>query len=289
MDIVELKNNIENKTLDNSFMIWQVIDDSSRIITKQYINEISKFKNFEIKSIDDLNEIPDESFIEDNNLYILNTLEYNKPESHSNTIVICEKTKDKRAIKFPKLENWQVIDYVLSFAIGLTKQDLEYFIEAYDGNYWRFISDFEKISSFNPKQQKLILDEMLGEGQFDTISNYKIWDLSNAIIKRDPKLAKNILKVIEYIDVEPLGLAKVLYNNFKTIVSIQTNPKITANDLGISDKQYWVIKKYNCGFYSNEQLIQILKLLTNIEYMFKYGEIPINNLIDYMTCKILGV
>ena len=65
-------------------------------------------------------------------------------------------------------------------------------------------------------------------------------------------------------------------NNFKTIASIQTNRNVTANDLDISDKQFYVIKKFNCGFYTNDQLINILKLLTNVEYLFKYGEISIS-------------
>lgn len=288
MDIKELKNNIETNKLDDSFLIWLLSDDSSSIISQQYIHEISKNKNLEIKCIESINDIPDESFIIDNNLYVLKVEEWDKPESHNNCIVICNKTKDKRAIKFPKLETWQVIDYELSKLPGLTKQDLEFFIKPYENNYWRFINDMSKISIFKKEDQRLILDQMLGDGQFDSISDYKIWDLSNAIIKKDINSIKNILKVIDYIDVEPLGLAKVLYNNFKTIISIQTNPKITYKDLGISDKQFFVIKKYNCGYYSNSKLISILNLLTNIEYLFKYGELSISNLIDYMICRIVG-
>ena len=288
MDIKELKNNIETNKLDDSFMIWLLDDSSSSIISNQYIHEIAKNKNLEVKCIDSINDIPDESFIIDNNLYILKVEEWNKPDEHNNCIVICFKTKDKRAIKIPKLESWHVIDFELAKLQGLTKQDIEFFIKPYEDNYWRFMNDMYKIAIFKKEDQRLVLDQMLGDGQFDSITDYKIWDLSNAIIKRDIGLIKNILKVIDYIDIEPLGLAKVLYNNFKTIASIQANPKVTSKDLGISDKQFFVIKKYNCGFYSNQELIYILNLLTNIEYLFKYEELSISNLIDYMICRIVG-
>ena len=71
MEIKELKKIIENKTIDNSFKLFLELDESSRIISNQYINEISKILNLEIKYIDSIKDIPDSSFIEDNNLYVI--------------------------------------------------------------------------------------------------------------------------------------------------------------------------------------------------------------------------
>ena len=56
----------------------------------------------------------------------------------------------------------------------------------------------------------------------------------------------------------------------------------------MSDKQFFVVKKYNCGYYNRDQLVKIMEVLTNIEYMFKYEELPISMLIDYVVCNILG-
>lgn len=289
MDIKGLKDKIENNKWDNDFMIWVIEDESSEIIANQYIDLICKNNNLTVKIIESINEIPDESFISDDNLYIIKTDKWELNDIHDNCIIICNKTKDKQAIKFPKLEDWQVIDFAINKVKGIEKSELENLISIYSGNYFRFLNDIDKLSIFDKSQQKLVLNQMMDDGQFSTLTNYKVWDLSNAILKKDKRLIKEVLKVIDYIDAEPLGVAKILYNNFKSILSIQINPRVTANELGISDKQLFVIKKYNCGFYTNEQLIEIMKMLTNIESLFKYGELPLDNLIDYMICKIIGV
>lgn len=289
MDIKELKEKLEKNDLEglNSFVFVKT-DDTSDLIIDQYVTRISKILGLNKKIIEDLNEIPDDSFIIDDNLYILITDKW-KLQNKDNCIIICKSTNDKEAIKIPSLEDWQVVDYAIPKVKGMNKQDIENLIKKYSKNYLRFINDIDKISIFNEGSQNLVYHKIVEDGMFDQISNLTIWDLSNAIIKKDTKTIVEVLKVIDYIDVEPLGLAKVLYNNFRTITSIQTNARVTAKDVGMSDKQFYVIKKYNCGFYSNDQLVKIMDLLTNIEYLFKYSELPMSSLIDYMICKILGV
>jgi hypothetical protein len=56
-------------------------------------------------------------------LYILKTDKWESDETHDNCIIICNKCKE--GIKIPKLQEWQVIDYVLSKVKGLDKQDVE--------------------------------------------------------------------------------------------------------------------------------------------------------------------
>ena len=289
MDIKELKEKLEKNDLEglNSFVFVKT-DDTSDLIIDQYVTRISKILGLNKKIIEDLNEIPDDSFIIDDNLYIL-TIDKWKLQNKDNCIIICKSTNDKEAIKIPSLEDWQVVDYAIPKVKGMNKQDIENLVKKYSKNYLRFINDIDKISIFNEGSQNLVYHKMVEDGMFDQISNLTIWDLSNAIIKKDTKTIVEVLKVIDYIDVEPLGLAKVLYNNFRTITSIQTNARVTAKDVGMSDKQFYVIKKYNCGFYSNDQLVKIMDLLTNVEYLFKYSELPMSSLIDYMICKILGV
>lgn len=219
-------------------------------------------------------------------MYILKTDKWESDETHDNCIIICNKCKE--GIKIPKLQEWQVIDYVLSKVKGLDKQDVEWLISLYNGNYFRFINDIEKISIFDIGTQKLIFNQMLNDGQFDDLTSLTIWDFSNSIIKKDMRMLKEVLKVIDYIDISPLGLITTLLNNFRGILNIQLNPKCTAKDVGMSDKQFFVVKKYNCGFYNRDQLVKIMEVLTNVEYMFKYEELPISMLIDYVVCNILG-
>lgn len=286
MDIKELKQLIENKNIDTSFKLFLCKDESSYIIAEQYCNEIAKIFNFNIKYIDSINDIPDNSFIDDLNLYVLKIEEWSIKDAPNKCICICNKTKDDRAIIIPALEEWQVIDFALSKVRGIQKLKLESLIKLYK-NYQTFLNDIEKIAIFEKSIQSIVLDEFIDNEAMYTIPNFKIWDLSNAIIKKDFNTVKEILKNLNSIDVEPLGLAKVLYSNFRSITCIQTNRNVTATDLGVSDKQFYVIKKFNCGFYNNDQLIDILSILTDVEYLFKYCELSLDDLIDYLIVKIM--
>lgn len=283
MNIVELKNKIENKSIDNSFMIWRIADESSKIITDQYIHLISNILKLNICIISSTDEIQEDSFIIDDNLYIMYIDEWNVSYTHDSLIIICNKTKDARAIDIPKLEMWQLVDLVKKDLIGINSETLEQEAQKYS-NVFRFLNDMRMVAIFDKNNQREIFNGLM---YINDNSNYQIWDLSNAIIKKDLDAVRSILKHIDSINIEPLALSKVLYNNFKNILSIQVNPFVTAADLGVSDKQYFVIKKYNCGYYDNESLIDILELLTNIEVLFKYEGVDINYLIDYVLVHIL--
>lgn len=287
MDIKVLKDKIEKESIDDLFMVWQVQEDS--IIVHQYLKLISEFKHLDIKYIENLNEIQDDSFIKDTNLYVIKTKKWDSSETHNNCIVICDETKNKDAIKFPKLADWQIIDYVIPKVEGIPQAMLEELIKQYAGNFHRFISDMEKISIFKKDDQLMIFEDMLKEGCFDTLSDSTVFDLSNALIKRNTKEVQEVLKVRNYIDLTPMHLWTILLNNFKNIIRIQLDPKTTAESLGISDKQFFVIKKYNCGYYSQSQLIKIYKMLCSIENKFKFEELEVNDIIDYVICKIMGV
>lgn len=290
MSIVELKDSIENNTIDlDSTHIWLLNDDSSIIIAEQYIHKICELRQLEVKYIDSFKDIPDASFMEDLNLYVYKTDEIDRVEQHSNCIVLCKSTKIKSAIKIPKLEEWQVIDYACSLVKGINKVELEWLITQYNGNYMKFISDVNKLSCLNENQQMPIYEQMLAEGQFSDHTSLNIWDLTNSIIKRDKEVVKEALKVIDSIDVEPLGLVTTLYRGFKNVIDVQLNPKATAESTGMSSKQFYAVSKYNCNNYTKEELVKIFKLLTSIEYEFKFKSLEINDIIDYVIVNIMGV
>ena len=284
-DIKVLKKQIELQDVPSTFMVWVMENEYSEIIAKQYLDEICKIRNLEVNRVDSLDEIPDESFIEDNNLYVIKVDKWESDMTHDNCVVICNKGD---GIKFPKLEDWMLVDLALAKLPGINRQDIEWLITIYNGNYWRFLNDIDKLSVFDKGSQNIMFNQMIDDHQYDSLSSITIWDLSNSILKKDLKTVKEVLRVIEYVDIDPLGLAKVLLNNFRNILNIQLNPMCKAKDVNMSDKQFFVVKKYNIGYYNRDQLIHIMKVLTNVEYMFKYGELPLSMLIDYLICEILG-
>ena len=296
MEIKELKEQIENKTLPNDFMIWQLEDYSSWIIAKQYYHKIAEFKGLTIKMIEDFKEIGTEGFFEDLNLYIYKVDKLENFESHDNLIIICNKTSYKDKVKIPKLEPWQFIDYLQYKLPGMNKSDLEWLITQYEVldsrvkeiKYERLENDLDKIAIFEPSLQDSVFNELYTNGEYNTISNLTAFDLSEALIKKDAKLALEVLKVFDYIDSKPhVWILSILLNNFRNIIGVQVGNN-KAEELGISDKQLWVVKKYNCGYYNTKQLYDIYKMLTNAEYMYKFGGLDMDWLADYLCCKILG-
>ena len=296
MDIKELKEKISDKSLSNDFMVWTLEDYSSYVIAKQYIHAIAEFKHLTIKFIDSFKEIKSGGVIEDVNLYVYKVDKLEEFEPHDNLIIVCNKTNYKSKIKIPKLEPWQFIDYLETKLPGMNKADLEWLITQYEVldsrvkeiKYERLENDLDKIAIFSPSLHDSVFNELYTSGEYNTISNLTVFDLSEAMIKKDAKLALEVLKVFDYIDSKPhVWILSILLNNFRNIIGVQVGNN-TAEELGISDKQHWVIKKRNCGYYDTKQLYNIYNMLTDIERLYKFGGLTQDMLADYIVCKILG-
>lgn len=296
MDIKELKEKISDKSLSNDFMVWTLEDYSSYVIARQYIHAIAEFKHLTIKFIDSFKEIKSDGFIEDVNLYVYKVDKLEEFEPHDNLIIVCNKTNYKSKIKIPKLEPWQFVDYLETKLPGMNKADLEWLITQYEVldsrvkeiKYERLENDLDKIAIFSPSLQDSVFNELYTSGEYNTISNLTVFDLSEAMIKKDAKLALEVLKVFDYIDSKPhVWILSILLNNFRNIIGVQVGNN-TAEELGISDKQHWVIKKRNCGYYDTKQLYNIYNMLTDIERLYKFGGLTQDMLADYIVCKILG-
>ena len=285
MDIKSLKAKIENNDLDDSFMLWKC-PSGSELVVSQYLKKIAENKHLVLKYIDSIDEIVGNSFLKDINLYVFLSKKYNEKYNNNNLIVICEETKNTDAIVFPKLEAWQVVDFAKSFLPGVNIEMLNELIKGYS-EYQLFISDMEKLAIFDEEDQNYLVDDLFDQLSITPVLT--VFDLSNAILRHDIKLAREVLKVKDRIDLTPMHLLTILLNNVKKVLDIQLGGNnIKASDLGISDKQFFVIKKYNCGIYSNAKLISIYETLLDIENKFKFKELEVCDIVDYIVCKILG-
>ena len=285
MDIKSLKAKIENNDLDDSFMLWKC-PPGSELVVSQYLKKIAENKHLVLKYIDSIDEIAGDSFLKDINLYVFLSKKYNEKYNNNNLIVICEETKNTDAIVFPKLEAWQVVDFAKSFLPGVNIETLNELIKGYS-EYQLFISDMEKLAIFDEEDQNYLVDDLFD--QLSITPALTVFDLSNALLRHDIKLAREVLKVKDRIDLTPMHLLTILLNNVKKVLDIQLGGNnIKASDLGISDKQFFVINKYNCCIYSNAKLISIYETLLDIENKFKFKELEVCDIIDYIVCKILG-
>ena len=134
MTLEDLKTSIENGVLDYPLIIFQC--DDSAFIPHQYLRRIAMESGKELIPISSIDEIfnvqPSLFFREvDDKLYRFfdcDTLECfsSKANELENTFIICKKVKDSIStecssyiVTVPKLESWQIQDYVYSIATGV--------------------------------------------------------------------------------------------------------------------------------------------------------------------------
>ena len=300
MNIETLKKKIENKELDYDFTIFKISDIN--FIPLQYLDNIKKLKSCEITYLNNESKlIPTEDIFgfsnNDYDMKVLFTDELNiddiKILDSDNTFVVCKKIKEEELYKdnivyVPKLESWQIKDYVYSLCEGVNTKYLDKLIDICKNDIFRLEQEINKLNIFSEEDRQKLFQELLSENMFDDLSEHNIFDMSNAIIKKDYSSLRNLYLEIDNIDCEPLGLLTTLINNFRNIIFVQLGNNSSAEKYNMTTKQFWEVK-YNCGFYKRDELIKIFNFLTDIDRQIKTGNFPMEILVDYIITKVLSV
>jgi DNA polymerase III delta subunit len=300
MKIEDLKRDIENKTLDTKLIIFKYEDIP--YVPFQYINEIAKQRELKVEYLEE-----DSQLISTADIFGVKTplgirlLKIDKFENSNNKLldednlyIVCKKiskdaedTLSDRIVSVPKLENWQIKDYVYSQLEGIDTKELDELIDLCKYDIYRLQSEIEKLLIFNEGERKYIFSDFVYDGIFSDLSTYTVFDLSNSIIKKDTKRLLDIYKELDKIDCEPLGLVTILLNNFRNIIKIQLASNPTPESTGLKPNQFWAIK-YNCNVYTKDQLLAVFDLLTDTDRRIKTGEITTTILVDYLITHILS-
>ena len=309
MSIESLKSAIENKNLSESVYVFKTIkansknkiqSDNSNFLAQQYVEEIAFIMNKSIMYITDLTMFKvtdifgfleiDNSFLYVCKLGKLTLSDYNIVKNNSNLIIIVEEVENGvDYVDFPNLEDWQLHDYVYSLAEGADRKDLDEFFKLFEKNIYRLDSELSKISIFTAAERKFLLKQLFDEGQFSDVSTNNIFDFSDALIRKNKVELVNLYKILDSIDVEPLGLVTVLYRNFLNMLNVATTKNPTVENTKLkSSGQLWVIKKLSES-YTVTQLINIFKFLCKLELELKTGVISSDILVDYIVIKLLSM
>lgn len=303
MDLKILKQSIEKKQIQVPFWIFKYEDND--FLPNQYISSIRDILKIEVEYLDNLDGITapkSDIFGLAESVDILRIFSIDCFDvvndlllTKTNLIVVCKKVSDdaikmfnNNIVVFPKLEPWQIKDFVYSMASGVSEKKLDYLINICKGDIYRLNQELNKIKLFTEQERKFVYDKFIDDGVFEDLSDHNIFDFTNAIIKKDIKSLVGLYKELEKIDVEPLGLVTTLYNNLKNIIMIQLSPSATAESLGMPSNKFWAIKKYNCGYYTKEQLIQSFRIVTDMDRRLKTGELTTDLMIDYIVCNMLS-
>ena len=308
-DIRELKNKIENNTLDDAILIFKYNKVDFEFLCEHYVNEIAKVKKLEkiyISSLDELvgNTNSDGDFFAAENikapyLYIYKTdtlLSLGEYYDVKNLIIICGKvSKDIKIdyIDFPAVQNWQIEDFVKMRAPGLNDDMVKWLCNICKYDFYRLDNELKKIEIFDKKLQPIIFNQMSDEGVFSDLNTLNIMSLTNAIMQKDLFTINTILSDLKNIDIEATGLCTLLLRQFKCNIEVEGN-RAWNPDLLCTEKQFNYLKR-NHSKYSIIQMYNIYEFLTSLDMRLKSGELQFkadnrpnnNSFADYIVANVL--
>lgn len=298
----ELKTSIEQRSVGSDMVIF-VCEDVT-FLPFQYIREIAKIKGMPINYLESIDTLVSSfadifgmSDVEDGiRVYQTSEIETlnDKLKYEKDLYIIVNKIKDKKTlldfenniVNVPKLEGWQLQDYLYSVAEGIDHKDLDWLLGACGGDIYRIENELDKFRLFNETERKYLFNDMLLEGAYHDLSQFNVFNITNAVTSRDYNMLRNALKEIKSFDAEPLGVVTLLYQGFKKLIQVWLAKNPTTENTGLPSKMIWAINKQQRTFDKN-QLIKSFLLLTSIDKELKSGNIDTKWLIDYLICRIL--
>lgn len=295
MTIKDLKFYIENNSDINKLIIFKIADID--FIPIQYIKEIAKYMKKSIKYIDSVNGLSNVNIFDDvsNILYVYRTDNFDIRDDSlkfiDNLFIICKKVynddyKDY-VIDVPKLEDWQIKDFAYSLADGVDQSNLDTLVNSCKNNIYRLEYEIKKLSIFSKDERKYLYEQFVQDDVFSSLNEYNIFTFTNAILYRDIETLFKLYKNLETTGLDPMALVNILYNNFKKLIDVQLSKGLSPQQLGLTSSQYWAIKHQSCGCYTKDELVNIYRLLADIDRQLKTGYISSENIIDYLLVKIL--
>ena len=300
MELKQLKDLLESNKVPEKLLIF--LCEDNHFLATQYIQKIAEIKNAEVNYLEELSSVKAVSLfvpLEDNSLSVYFCDEFKNYDKEllnkKDLIIVTDKIKDvdtrqlfiDNIVTLPKLEDWQLKDYAYSLMDGADPEDIDKVVSLCKGDIYRLNNEVQKVNIFPQIQRKYVLKEFLQDGLLNDLSLHNIFTVSNAIQSRDLKTLSDILPERDYMDVEPLGLLTILYNNFRKMIQVWLSSNPTPESTGLKSNQIWAIKKLP-RVYSKEQLINIFESLTDMDRKLKTGEISESMLVDYMMLKVLA-
>lgn len=301
MLLEELKQQIEDSQVTDKLIIFRC---DNTFVPRQYIQAISTIKNKPINYLEDIDSIGSDSFdifgIEENNdvlrVFNCSTFEsFNKNLSEQKDLFIickkidkdCEEIFKNSIIEIPDLVDWHIKDYTYSLLEGIDTKYLDWLLKICNNDIDRIKLEIDKLLIFEPGNRQNMLQQMVEDNAFSDVSDKNIFDFISALMKKDKKSLIEIYQDIESIDIEDIGVVTLLYNNFKKYMQVwmQNNP--TPENTGLSSKQIWAINKLP-RVWTAPQIVDIMTLLTEMDYRLKSGLIPVNMIRDYLVVNLLS-
>lgn len=312
MELLELQKQIINKNL-NLFYIF-VGDEIA--IQKIYINKMAEIAKLQIEYVENFksiyNKLQQNDIFNTKKLYvIMDDVEFTKQDklwldfdytkNNGNMVIFKFNTLDKRSkyykhyekemVEFNKLSEEVLTEYIHKELPNLLNENCKELINICNSSYNQILLEIDKLKNYqlNKPNNNINIDFTLLNlnGAFHKDISDITFDFVEKVLRRDIRSVYKMQQQLKQIGESNIKLLSLLYNNFKTILLIQS---CKSNDIcKTTGLQYYQVK-YNqdkINIYATSELIYILKKIQQIEEGIKTGLIDEPISLDYLLVNIL--
>ena len=213
------------------------------------------------------------------------------------------KSNSEKIVLFEHLTTDMLIKYCQR-EIALNKRNCERLIAICESDYSRILLEIDKIKRY----QRWLTDEgydketnnslpavyadsvferLVEDGTIAVPPQDAIFDLVDAILKRQSCRAFDLLEQCYAVGEANMVILSVLFTNTKQVLQVQVcESSDIAKSTGLTA---WQIKcaKERCGYYSDDELIKVMKLIQRIKRDILIGKIEDDISVKYLMAVIL--
>lgn len=311
MNVADVKVDIKNKTIKPYYIFTGDEIEVQRI----YINKIAEVLKYEVRRIDNIKDVwtevvsptlfgtacvyvvrDDKDLLQDET--IQEQIEHNR--LNGNIIIHLLTSVDKRT-KFYKANSDKIVvferlsdEMLLKYTQRLTtlnKRNSERLVAICENDYSRILTETDKINSFlevfPERDSNEVFEQFVNDGVISTPAKDAVFDLVDAILKRNVNQAYGMYKQCISIGEAPMVILSVLYNNAKQVFQVQTcRSSDVCKATGLTS---WQVKcaREKAGHYTHAELLSMIKLIQEIQKDIITGKLEDCVAVDYLLVNVL--
>lgn len=315
MNITDVKTDIKNKKIKPYYIFAGEEIEIQRI----YINKIAEVLGYDVVRIDSIadvwSEIVSPTLFGNKCVYVVrddkdltqNDIINDKVNLNGNVIINLLTTVDKRTkfykansdkiVLFERLSE-EVLKKYIKKEITLNNANCERLIAICESDYSRILLEIDKIKryvwdnevimkAYPETRYDIAFEELVEDGTIAVPPQDAIFDLVDAILKRQRKRVYDLLEQCYAVGEANMVILSVLYNNTKQVLQVQAcEDKDVCGTTGLTS---WQVKcaREKCGHYSIDELFNVLKLVQEVQKGIITGQIEDEMSVQYLLVNIL--
>lgn len=311
---------IKKQIKDNKLSHYYIFTGDEIEVQRIYINKIAEVSGKRVVRADSVSDIWDlitgpslfdEKFVyvvrDDKDFQSNEVLQQRIQEDifNGNILILLLTNVDKRTklykqfsaqiVVFEHMTTATLVKYIKQ-EIPLNNANCERLASICDNDYSRILLEIDKIKRYHKCreddwQEAFPIDEtfgrMLEEGAIYTPPQDAIFDLVDAILRRQIKRVYNLLSQCYAVGEANMVILSVLYSNAKQVLQVQSfEGSDIAKSTGLTG---WQVKcaKERCGHYYNGELVGILRAIQQVQKGIVTGQIEDAMSVEYLLTQIL--